>query len=110
MVKENLPARSADAVRDQTWRTRRLSGSLLLSQADIDFLNAMRPRCATCGGLVERFSWRRALGERAVTFRAECHGDFEETTLGFEQLPALMLGGVQDAKAFASPKRIKGKD
>ena len=101
-----LPAKPDD-VRDRTWRTRRLGSSLLLSRDDIDFLNSMRPRCAVCARPVASFSWRRALGERAVTFRAECHGESEETTLGFDQLPVLMCAGVQGAQAFAEPRKLK---
>lgn len=39
----------AGSTRDDTWRYRRLGGSLLLNEADLRLLDSLRPVCARCG-------------------------------------------------------------
>lgn len=100
--KDSLPAPlNHPRHRDTTWLTRRLESSLLLSQADVALLNALRPRCAACGRLVDVFSWTREGKDRTITFRAECHGQVEENRVTFDMLPAVMAAGVQGGEAFA---------
>lgn len=102
------PARS-EQVRDRTWTHRRLGASLLLSEQDIAFLDAMRPLCARCRRPVESFAWSRAVGGRAVTFTVRCHGETETTSVGFDELPALFSLGVQGGMAFAEPKKLENE-
>lgn len=100
-----VPA-TAGSTRDDTWRYRRLGGSLLLSEDDLRLLDSLRPVCARCGGPVCAFSWSRpSLAERSVRFRAECHGAVEEQDVPFDDLPAIMAGGVQGAQAFTGGNR-----
>jgi hypothetical protein len=88
------------ATRDRTWANRRLGEYLLLSEADIALINALKPHCAVCNRPVERIAWFRTIDHRAITFVIQCHGATEETKIHFDDLPALMQGGVQGAVAF----------
>jgi hypothetical protein len=92
--------------RDTTWKYRRLSGSLLLSQADIEMLNVLRPLCGRCHKPVEEFAWNHSPAGRAMQFHIECHGEKMSMSVGFDEIPTIMLGGVQGAVVFAEPKLI----
>ena len=93
----NLPG---NMHRDMTWLHRRLMGTLLLSQADIDTLNALRPRCARCKKLVEEFSWVRDSKDRNLTFYVLCHGAKLDMRVTFEDIPGIMLAGVAGGEVF----------
>ncbi len=105
--KENLPARPVDVRRDTTWRNRRMGDNLLLSQADIELINSIRPRCAKCGRPVDVISWTRPMDRPFhVRFTVECHGESETTSVSFDDLPLLLGGAVQGAEAFTGLKKL----
>jgi hypothetical protein len=95
--------------RDMTWRYRRLYDSLLLSAADTMLLESLRPRCAVCKHLVDKFSWMRAADRAAIVFNIECHGAITSMAVGFDDLPIVMLGGVHGAEVFGETKCINGQ-
>jgi hypothetical protein len=103
----NEIARPGQINRPTTWTYRRLADSVLLSQEDIDLLNALRPRCAQCNKLVEGFSWTRSMNGPYLCFTVHCHGAVEETKVSYDMLPALMMGGVQGAVAFQDKPKIE---
>ena len=46
--------------------------------ADIERLNAMHPRCAKCGKLVDTLSWHcDPVRPYEIIFEASCHGETE---------------------------------
>lgn len=92
--------------RDTTWQYRRLESTLLLSQADMALLESLRPRCARCKKPVEQFVWGRSPTGHAMLFHVECHGEKMDMSVGFNEVPAIMLGGVQGAEVFGEPKLI----
>jgi hypothetical protein len=96
---DNLPSRPG-ATRDRTWQTRRLGSHLLLSQADIELLNSLKPICAVCDRQVEALSWRRSINQMSVIFTVTCHGATEDTEVPFTRFHEIMAGAIQGAKAF----------
>lgn len=92
--------------RSSAWNNRRLDTLLLLSHADIELLNSLRPRCVQCNRLVDRFFWYRSVSELMIVFEAECHGKIEKTHVTFAMLPAIMLGGVHGGEAFTDEPRL----
>lgn len=103
-----VPARAGES-RDRTWETRRMGRSLLLSEADLAALNAMRPRCARCDKPVESLSWTLVPPGMSVAFRAGCHGAVEETTVALADMHVLLGHGVQGAEAFREPNLLENK-
>jgi hypothetical protein len=95
--------------RDWTWLTRRLHNTLLLSQADIATLNALRPHCAVCHIFVADFAWSRDSMSRSILFVAMCHGETERYLIPFDDLPKIMIGGVAGGEAFTQPKQLENK-
>lgn len=79
---------------------------MVLSQADLDLLHALRPNCAMCGKPVEIIEWMRGSGDRVMIYRVRCHGAMEETRIDFADMPALMLGGVAGGVAFGDKLAI----
>jgi hypothetical protein len=98
-VTSNLPSRPG-TTRDRTWEHRRMGSHLLLSQADIDLLNAIKPVCAVCDKLVDTISWCRSINQQSVVFTVTCHGATEDTEVPFSRFHEIMAGAVQGAKAF----------
>ena len=107
--KETLPAPlNHPNHRDTTWLRRRWGSMMVLSQADLDLLHALRPNCAICGKPVEIIEWQRGGGgERVMIYRVHCHGATEETRIDFADMPALMLGGVAGGVAFGDKPAIE---
>jgi hypothetical protein len=103
---DNLPAR-AGVTRDKTWRDRRMGENLLLSQADIDLLNSLKPRCAQCNKQIDTISWRRSMDQLSVIFTVRCHGAVEETEVPFSRFHEIMNGAVQGAEAFRDPPLLE---
>jgi hypothetical protein len=101
MSSESLPSRPG-ATRDRTWQTRRLGNHLLLSQADIELLNSLKPICAVCNKQVEALSWRRSINQMSVIFTVTCHGATEDTEVPFTRFHEIMAGAIQGAKAFGT--------
>lgn len=97
-----LPA-PAGATRDRTWEYRCMGDNLLLSQADIALLDALKPRCAVCNRQVNSLTWRRDISEPWVVFTVHCHGATEDTVVPFSRFHEIMAGAIQGAKAFGEP-------
>lgn len=94
------PARSG-TTRDRTRAYRRLAGNVLLSEADVELLNALKPRCWVCDNPVRGMFWgRKSIMDMSLTFTIECHGETEEAVITLDNIPALLSGGVQGAVAF----------
>lgn len=78
---------------------------LLLSQVDIQKLNAMHPRCVVCDKPVDKMVWYH--DGMFVTFIAHCHGLTDTTKLSFKDMHAMLENGITGGEAFVGHKLIE---